>query len=595
MTTEQRLSHLASAAIAVALLASGVVAAFRPSVLAAHFRPPGVVQPDVVLGAAVTVVQALALPFLLIGIVGLMTLYVTERRRQLLQWLVAGAATLAYISMQWAFSNWTVDDAAITFAYSENLVRGYGLVLHQGRPPEEAYSSTLWMLILALARWAGFQIDVAAKILGVALGAAAVFVTMRLCTKLQDKPNYVSLMAAAVVCLGAPFVIWTCSGLEHALQALLFVIIAALPMFSRRTEWPTAACLGALVLVRPETPLIVAATVGVYAFDRFSAGRSALVRLWPLVAVPLVVGAALLTFRLSYFGDPLPNPYYAKATTATFLRVFNIVGGGWGYVIDWLSSSGVYLIVPIVLLGFPRNASLTVRLACALIAAQLVFVLYAGGDWMGEFRFIAPILPLLAAVLAAALDELGARFPRHEFQLVTVVVLVFLSVGTASSLQTFRAAPTTPTSIVTAIGKQFVELAKRLGVEHPTLAHHDAGGTSWAADIDIIDLGGLGDRAIAKHMHDAAFMRHYLLVERRPTFVFGAATLFAAGFTQFYKMPEFKEQYVPLKFPGLPYMNADLCYIRRDVVHEAPGISLVKENGRTVAVVVHVKTTYQER
>src|SRR6185312_738566 len=113
---------------------------------------------------------------------------------------------------------------------------------------------------------------------------------------------------------------------------------------------------------------------------------------------------------------------------------------------------------------------------------------------------------------------------------------------------------------------------------------------SWGANIDLIDLGGLGDRTIAQHMHDAEFMRHYLFVERRPTFIFSSASTFVAGYTQFYRMPEFSAQYVQLKFPDLPFMKADLCYVRRDLVHGALGISIVEKDRQMVAVIVRSTT-----
>jgi hypothetical protein len=574
-------------ALAVAFLALAMVAGGFPEEIAARFRPLADVPPDVSFKAATAVVRALSLPFALIGAVGFLSTFCSDRQRQLWPWSVAVATALAYISLQSVLWDWTIDDAAITFAYSENLVRGHGLVLHQGLPPEEAYSSTLWMLMLALARWVGFPIDGAAKVLGAAFATAATLIAMRMSTKiLRDSSDAVLLLVCAIVVLGAPFVVWSSSGLEHGLQALLFVTIATLPMFAKNAIWSTALCLCALVLLRPESPLIVVATLGVYALDRFPSGLRATLRLWPLLILPIMASLSLLMFRLHYFGALFPNPYYAKAQTANFFRVINFVGGGWGYVFDWLSSSRTFLLVPVLLLGVPWRSELSVRLACALVLAQLVFVLYAGGDWMMEFRFIAPILPLLAVAVAAALDFLSTRFAARHITYVTAVIAVVLAFGTIAELRTSRATPTTPTAVVAAIGDEFVKLARRLNIEHPTLADHDAGGTSWAANIDVVDLGGLGDRAIAQHMSDPDFMRHYIFVERRPTFIFGSATHFAAGSSGFSRMTEFAEQYVPVTFLDLPYMKADLCHIRRDLVHEAPGISLVKIDGRVTAVIV---------
>ncbi|HEX7479520.1 MAG TPA: hypothetical protein VF331_17075 [Polyangiales bacterium] len=57
--------------------------------------------------------------------------------------LQCGIAVGAYLPLTLIFRDWAVDDAAITYAYSDNLARGLGLVLNAGRLPEEAHCNTL--------------------------------------------------------------------------------------------------------------------------------------------------------------------------------------------------------------------------------------------------------------------------------------------------------------------------------------------------------------------------------------------------------------------------------------------------------------------
>ena len=578
-------THWAALSLALLMLLLGIVAVVSPSTLAQRFRP---VDSDAERSAraALQVIRAVAWPLVLCALLGLVAVWRRDAAIAWRRWApLAGVAS--YLALQPLLWHWTIDDAAITFAYSENLVRGFGLVLHPAHAPEEAYSNTAWMLMLAAARWLGMEINLAAKVMCATFGAATVWLTMRSCATILDRHRTPSmLLACGLVTLGAPFVIWSSSGLEHAMQAFFFMAIVAMPTATARPVIPTALCLGALILLRPETPLVVVGTLCAYAFEQRRSGWAGLARLWPMVAIPAAVGLALLVFRLSYFGVPFPNPYYAKATTATFLRLFNVVGGGWGYVLDWLSSSAAYIVVPLLVLSVPARTDRTARLALGIVLAQFAFVLYAGGDWMGMFRFVAPALPLLAVLLASSLDQLHDRLSPARTAAMACVVAWLLLVGMLTGLQRFTADPTTPTSIVASIGKEFVSLGRRLGIEHPTLAHHDAGGTSWSANIDLIDLGGLGSRTVAQHMHDPEFMRHYLFVERKPTFVFGSSRTFAAGTTRFHQMAEFADQYVPVRFPGRAYMQADLCHVRRDALHDAPGVHRVMQNGRLVEVVV---------
>lgn len=504
-------------------------------------------------------------------------------------WVALAGLCGVYLALSLPFADWLVDDAAVTFAYSENLVNGHGLVLFPGHPPEEAYSNTLWMLILALARALGWNIPLAAKVLCTVLGCAvivAAFMVFR-CVRTKETSAEEYLCFGAIL-LGAPFIIWSISGLETTLQMLLFVVLAAGTSLTRQRVWLAAISLACLILVRPETPLVCLALCVAHAVHAHrERGVLGVVALWPMAALPLLTLAALLIFRISYFGDLWPNPFYAKASEANFLRLLNIVGGGWDYVLSWLMASGLFFAIPLLIIGMPNRVPLPIASALAVAGGHIAFVLYAGGDWMGQWRFMSPVVPLLAIVVAYALDNQDsclAFTPRR--QTVCVVLALVLSLCTAKQLAWFRADPTTPLERVAEIGKQFREVARRLGIDHPTLAHHDAGGTSYGAVIDLIDLGGLGNRAVAKHMDDTDFVSAYLFEQHKPTFIFGSATNFAAGRSKFHLRSEFARDYVRLEFPGLPYMRGDLCHMRRDRVREAPGIEVTRAPEGTVMRVI---------
>jgi hypothetical protein len=201
------------------------------------------------------------------------------------------------------------------------------------------------------------------------------------------------------------------------------------------------------------------------------------------------------------------------------------------------------------------------------------------------------MLPLLAFVTAGSLARLQEHLPRMHLRAFTVALAAVISVSTTIELVHFVARPTTPMAEVAEVGLNFKELARRLGIDDPTLAHHDAGGTSYVAGLEVVDLAGLGTRDIAKHMNDREFITHYLLEKRRPTFICGVKENFAAGKTHFYEDPRFVDGYIPLQFMrgGHAVMEAGpdvLCHIRRDLAHCADGV--VIEGGSTTNELVRV-------
>ena len=284
-----------------------------------------------------------------------------------------------------------------------------------------------------------------------------------------------------------------------------------------------------------------------------------------------------MVFRIAYFHDPMSNPYYAKATDASWLRIVNFVGGGWSYLTGWLADARTWLIVPLVLIAPLRRASLSHQLAVAICLAHLMFVLFVGGDWMGAIGLYRRFFRFWRCWSSPPSPGAGKRWSRLSSTVGCLVLVWFLGIGTVTQLILFRAhPPTTPTAVVAQIGKTFLELGRRLNIAHPSLAHHDAGGPATRRGSTWSTSEASADRTVAKHMTDRAFMRKYIFEQRRPTFVFGSSKVFAAGETQFFRMPEF-DQYVRLRFPGRPFMSADLCYVRRDAIHPVPGVREVKD------------------
>ncbi|MGD2207611.1 MAG: hypothetical protein PVH17_12630, partial [Anaerolineae bacterium] len=63
----------------------------------------------------------------------------------------------------------TVDDAYISFRYSDNLARGHGLVWNIGQDPVEGYTNFLWVLLGASVVKLGLPLPLSMKTLSIGL------------------------------------------------------------------------------------------------------------------------------------------------------------------------------------------------------------------------------------------------------------------------------------------------------------------------------------------------------------------------------------------------------------------------------------------
>jgi arabinofuranosyltransferase len=202
------------------------------------------------------------------------------------------------------------DDAYISYRYAQNLARGEGLVFNPGERVE-GYSNLLYVLLLApMARRAGadaiYPISVGLNLL-FAAGAWALF-------RLVARRLETTRAAAASLLFGLCPVLWlwTASGMETPLFLLLQIAIWLLVDRAAQGEAVRSGGLAALVvlsvLARADGFIVPAIAVCYLLVvgrrrEAFAAG----------VALGATL-AALVGWRVWYYGYPLPNTYYAKVS-----------------------------------------------------------------------------------------------------------------------------------------------------------------------------------------------------------------------------------------------------------------------------------------
>jgi len=82
--------------------------------------------------------------------------------------LIVVVASAVFGSMVWTVWPFTTDDSFITFRYAQNLAAGHGPTFNAGGPPIEGYTSVLWMLVMAVPHWVGWDAVLFSKVVGIA-------------------------------------------------------------------------------------------------------------------------------------------------------------------------------------------------------------------------------------------------------------------------------------------------------------------------------------------------------------------------------------------------------------------------------------------
>ena len=341
-------------------------------------------------------------------------------------------ATLAGLLWHAWIYRFLTDDAFISFRYARNLAHGFGLVFNPGFERVEGYTNFLWVLLLAGLNRLGIEPEAAAGPLGILFTVALWAVVARFALRRVAEPNHAwqALVPLALLALTRSVAVWSTSGLETRCFEFLVVagvlrLIEELERLERGEPWrPLAWLLFALAaLTRPDGLLISGAVLGAgaaYAAWRIPAqlGRFVLRQL----PFALVVGAHAL-FRRAYYGDWLPNTYYAKLDGHAWWA------SGWRYLAAFGLEYFAWLWIPLLVLGvarhLKRNTPAFPLLVGAATVPHLVYVAAIGGDHF-EYRPLDLYFPLLFLLMA---DGVAVWAKSRARTLAAAAYLVLVGAG----------------------------------------------------------------------------------------------------------------------------------------------------------------------
>jgi hypothetical protein len=305
-------------------------------------------------------------------------------------------ALFSCLAMGLAWSRaWICDDAFISLRYASNLVAGRGLVFNAGEHVE-GYSNFSWVLLAAATQWLGFDPERCVQVLGVLCLGALVPVTAWAGRRLLPGDGSFLPLAAVAVALHHHLQDFATCGLETL--GFVLLVTAAVGLLARAERPREFAAVGAVVvlaaLTRPDGALFGALAGAVAVFASLRQRRWGLALGFTLPG--LLVFVPFLLWRHAYYGDWLPNTFYAKSANEPY------PGQGWFYVQLFLNGYWVLwpaaAALPGLLLLRRRGGALPMLAAMAL--AYLGFVVWVGGDFMFA-RFCLPVVPLLYLVLEA--------------------------------------------------------------------------------------------------------------------------------------------------------------------------------------------------
>ncbi|MEO6932520.1 MAG: hypothetical protein ABI151_12885, partial [Chitinophagaceae bacterium] len=340
-------------------------------------------------------------------------------KKLLLPFVVLAAISFFVAYYWWGYKSPSIgiDDANIYFVYMKNLAEGHGFVWNVGGERVEGFTSLLWTLIGA------FFVRVSPAhypILLLVLGAILTFLTIyqvlvfsRKVNKTEDRGiTSVDLIILALLLLPRGFIEWNILCLmETSLWSFLLVTISLqlcqYYLLGKQVKIVPISLLIILInLTRPESLLYNFLFIGIMLImlQADIGWKNAFRKITVPVLAHLVSFSALVAWRISYFGFPFPNTYYAKVSAS---KKDNITGG-LKYVFTFFNfyPQTIAIIVLLAFFGWfifkkwKKRTELSgdekmLGVLIIIIFCGLSLPLATGGDHFMFSRFYQPLLPLM--------------------------------------------------------------------------------------------------------------------------------------------------------------------------------------------------------
>lgn len=432
-----------------------------------------------------------------------------------------------------------IDDANIYFVYMRNFANDFGFVFNQGGERVEGFTSLLWTLIGSVFFRMSNNPEIYLLIFNVLIVSFSLWRVVQYIdneSSVGVSSKWVSMYSFTILILlfitPGYFDFSVLSLMETGLWGSILIIMS-LNILTFNSSTKILKCTFELsfwsvllILTRPEAmligPLFFVAR-GVQIYFRVENIKSTLLSLSGPVLIFIFSLVRLLLWRISYFGFPYPNTYYAKVSAD---RIDNLYSGV-VYLIKFFYLSPLSFVVVLCCILFLSRCvkfvikggsilklakeNFTLFFLISLIFLSLLIPLITGGDHFNYSRFMQPILPLIMIVLILLM-----RFYNFKLSAKRMVLLIVISVFT--SLPTMsRFMYGSELMHEWSIAKQGREKSKMLNSffgELPKLPSQGvlvAGGQSYSYNGYSIDLLGLNnvEMAHAKSKKDRSLLKNH--------------------------------------------------------------------------------------
>jgi len=406
-------------------------------------------------------------------------------------------AWLIFTSILYNNRDFYHDDAYITLRYAQNFLNGNGIVWNVGEYVQ-GYSNFLHLLLISIFGKLGVDLRIASQVISFFSFIILLFISWQIPKSFKRRDSLLKLFPFIVVLTSSPLIVWVIGGLEPVVYScflslgVFFFIKAHQAPHTFQYISISSIAFSLSALTRPDGMLFL--VVSFFALGLLW-NKTTLKSLFFFVIPATIIIGPYLTWVYMYYGNFLPNTYYAKATGFNYDKLIQ----GINYV-KYFCKIPTYL-YPIFFglffshIAFKKNIPSVLKYFSSIAITYTLYVIYVGGDHMVAYRFFVPIIPLLGYGIYIILTEWEILYQKKFLQKIILAVYIALGVYqfNVSILNPIEENPAS--KVGTVIGKYINKNWEKGSL----IALNTAGSTPYfAKDFPCIDMLGLTDSHIAR-------------------------------------------------------------------------------------------------
>ncbi len=391
--------------------------------------------------------------------------------------------------------NWIIDDLYIYFRYVHNFTQGNGIVFNKGEFVE-GFSSFSWLMILSLIKSAGLPLEFSAKFTGLIFTFFSLICVYRICNETGLSVYFIP--SVILMLFNLPFILWAVSGFE--IMMFIYLLLLCFQFIVRMNSDSSFSLLLSFLIFllsvsRPEG-IVFSVTMLIFIYA-FSGNRMLTLK---YLGIYSILFGAFLFFRVFYFGDILPNTYYAKiGHNIVGYYEFRTYKNGIFYILFFLKSNPQFLIFFLLLpFAFSKlKSDKKFLFVVSIISVQFAFIIFSGGDWMVQYRFAVVSIPFLSLGTVYCISRLTiSKVSRPAF--IKLFTLLIFSVSVTGLYLADRTVIKKETVMWNNLKKESADIYKY--ILPGSIAANGSSGIIpyYLEDVKFIDLVGLTNKHIAK-------------------------------------------------------------------------------------------------